>query len=94
MSNTDQTPEQHAEKMVRIIQKGGSIFCHRDDEHLFLNKGIPYTIDQHGVIERGCFIACVDSNLSPNLDIMVKASLEYLRICPEGKDEVSWSGPY
>lgn len=94
MSNTDLTPEQHAEKMVRIIQKGGSIFCHRDDEHLFLNRGIPYTVDKHGVIEKGSFIACGDNNLAPDLDVMVKASLDGLQAIAEGDTEISWSGPY
>lgn len=94
MSNTDLTPEQHAEKMVRVIQKGGSIFCHKDDEHLFLDKGIPYTVDRYGVIEKGSFIAYGDNNLAPDLDAMVKASLYSLQTIAEGKAEISWSGPY
>jgi hypothetical protein len=60
MSDESLTLDEHAEKMATIIKKGGKIFCHKDDEHFFAGRGIPYVVDQNGFIEKGKLIAWAD----------------------------------
>lgn len=49
-----------------ILAKGGSIICHADDEHLFIDTKIPYVVDRAGFVELGKPVAFKGGYLAKN----------------------------